>query len=83
MGGKSAGLLEAEDLGRKKKFVQPDVAPVSAKRIAVQGSPEWVAWLERAARFAKINDVSKFVDMSTAHYARTIGFPEGPPDRIP
>lgn len=69
-------------VGRKKKFTTPGEEPPAPKRIAIQSSPEWIAWLERAARFAKVGDMSKFVEMATASFARTLGFPEEPPDRI-
>lgn len=48
--------------------------------LQVRGSPEWKAWLDRAAKFSRMS-VSVFIDQAAARAAREAGFDEPPPER--
>jgi hypothetical protein len=58
-----------------------DEAPEAIfKMLTIRGTPEWRAWLDRAAKFCRIN-TSSLVDVAVTKYAREQGFTEPPPDR--
>jgi hypothetical protein len=59
-----------------------EAMPASCRSVVVTGSPEWVAWLHRGARFLRA-DVAKMIDMATVEYARNRGFDDPPPRRVP
>lgn len=48
--------------------------------LQVRGSPEWKAWLDRAAKFSRMS-VATFIDQAAAKAAREAGFEEPPPER--
>jgi hypothetical protein len=57
-------------------------APEPSRRLSVQASEAWIAWVEEAADHCR-TDVSKFVDAALAAYAREQGFSKPPPKRVP
>jgi hypothetical protein len=57
-------------------------AQVQTRRLAVQASEEWIAWVEEGAEFCR-TDVSKLTDVALASYLRTQGFTKPPPKRVP
>jgi hypothetical protein len=48
--------------------------------ITVKGSVAWREWMERGARFCRI-DVSKLVDLASVEYLKGRGFTEEAPER--
>lgn len=70
--------METATVGRKKAKPEDSIRqPVAA---VVRGTPEWKAWLERAAEHGRMN-VSAFLDYAAALAAKQQGFPEKPPRR--
>ena len=65
---------------RKSKAGEPP-AP-SSRRLSVQASEAWIAWVEEGADHCR-TDVSKLVDVALAIYLRAQGFGKTPPKRIP
>lgn len=56
--------------------------PKGPKTIGIRATWEWADWLERVAKHCR-TDVAKLVDAAVADYARSKGFTEGPPERVP
>ena len=71
-------------MARKKD--EPKFQPVEhwkpSKPIALQvrSGPEWKAWLEKLAKYDRTT-AAEVADRALAAYARSIGFPDAPPDR--
>ena len=74
-------------VARKKKAGGPSETegprPIA---IAVRGRPEWKEWAERLRAFAEKNlgvpiSLNALVGLALAHYAKSIGFKEAPPER--
>lgn len=74
-------MLGVVNVGRPKRK-SDDGEPPRVRIINMKVSEDWAAWLARAAKHGR-TDVAKFLDMAAAEYARTIGFDEPAPDRIP
>ena len=67
-----------KSMGRKKSD-PPDMPPrVSA--VTIKGTPEWKAWVERAADHCR-DSVSAMFDKAVTEYAKKNGFEEPPPRR--
>lgn len=66
-------------MGRKKK---PDGSGPARRpmALAIKGSAEWKAWLERGAKKCRLS-VSTLVDLAVAEYLKAHGFDEEPPER--
>ena len=73
-------MVRAAEVGRKKKVVRD----ASRKPIAlnIKGDPSWREWVERAADHSRMS-VSAYIDFALAKTAKSEGFPEKPPERLP
>lgn len=67
-------------MARPRKGTKPDPARRGPKTIGVRASAEWAEWVERGAKFCRV-DMSKLVDISVVKYLREQGFDEPPPER--
>jgi hypothetical protein len=67
-------------VGRAKK--QAGKKAAGPKTIGIRSTPEWADWLDRAVRHCR-TDIAKFLDAAAAEYAKSRGFTEPPPERIP
>lgn len=57
---------------------EDETPPVAV--ITIKGNVDWRAWLEEAAVHSRTN-VSAFIDLATAHFAKHQGFTKKPPER--
>lgn len=73
-------MISETAVGRPKK--QPPRASKPPKTIGVRATGEWAEWLERFARHCRM-DMAKTIDSALAEYAKTRGFDEKPPERVP
>jgi hypothetical protein len=73
----SAGSAMARRKSRKKATV-----PSSGRRLVVQASDPWIAWVEEGADYCR-TDVSKLVDVALVFYLKAQGFTEPAPRRVP
>jgi hypothetical protein len=69
-------------MARRKSGKKRGEAHSANRRIVVQASEEWIAWVEEGADFCR-TDVSKLVDIALAQYLRSQGFAKLPPKRVP
>jgi hypothetical protein len=67
---------------------EPSEEPKGARPIAIQvrGWPEWKGWVERLAAHASRKlgvpvSLNALVGLALAHYAKSLGFKEPPPER--
>lgn len=69
-----------------KRKEEPKFRPVEHWRpskpisLQVRSVPEWKAWLEKLAKYDRTT-AAEVADRALAAYARSIGFPDAPPDR--
>jgi hypothetical protein len=68
-------------MARRKSGKKRGVAAPASRRIVVQASEEWIAWVEEGADFCR-TDVSKLVDVALFQYLKSQGFEKIPPKRI-
>ena len=68
-------------MGRKKKDSTPDPSRLPVA-LNIKGDPAWRGWVERAATHSRMS-VSAYIDFALARTARSEGFPEKPPKRLP
>ncbi len=54
--------------------------PAKPISLQVRSSLEWKAWLERLAKYDRTT-AAELADRALASYARSIGFPDQPPER--
>ena len=82
LGPRWGGFMSAARLKRMAKKNANDAAGWAKKPIimAMRGSAEYKAWLERLAEFDR-SSVAEMTERSHARYAREIGFEEPPPKR--
>jgi hypothetical protein len=74
-----AEVMMAKAKAKAVKGAQPDLA---IRTIALRTTNAWAEWLERAAKQSRTT-VASFLDRAAAEHARTNGFSEPPPDRLP
>jgi hypothetical protein len=81
----AAGLMPMAKAKRSRgKEAPPDPGAGKGDRkptvLAMKGSPEWKAWLDRAADHCRLS-ASTLVDLAVAEYVKARGFTEPPPKR--
>jgi hypothetical protein len=71
-------------MAKAKKGGKSGTPPAKPERkptvLAMKGSPEWKAWLDRAADHCRLS-ASTLVDLAVAEYVAARGFKEPPPRR--
>lgn len=73
-------MRSSATVGRPKKLAGKK--PTGPKTIGIRATAEWAEWLDRAVRHCR-TDTAKFLDSAAAEYAKSHGFTEPPPERIP
>ncbi len=66
----------------RRKNSKQTAQPASGRRLVVQASEAWIAWVEEGADHCR-TDVSKLTDVAIAFYLREQGFKKAPPRRVP
>lgn len=56
--------------------------PANFRTVGIRSSAEWADWIERLAKHNR-TDVAKVLDAAASQYAKSTGFDEPPPERIP
>lgn len=72
----------ATEVMARRKSSKKAASEVPSRRLSVQASEAWIAWVEEGADFCR-TDVSKLVDAALAAYLRSQGFDKAPPKRVP
>ena len=72
----------SEVMMAKKKSSKPPKESPASRRLSVQATPSWIAWVEEGAGHCR-TDVSKLVDAALATYLKGQGFGKNPPKRVP
>jgi hypothetical protein len=73
-------------MAKKKEDPRPKFQPIENWRpskpisLQVRSSLEWKAWVEKLAKYDRTT-AAELADRALAAYARSIGFPDPPPDR--
>jgi hypothetical protein len=79
MAGALAGVAMAKPKAAAKRG-RPLAKDKSVKTLGYRVSPEYLAWISKAARVNR-SSISGLIDQAVAKYAQDIGVADAPPDR--
>jgi hypothetical protein len=83
MAGAMAGVAMAKAKAGVRAGVRrgrPPARDKSAKTLGYRVSPDYLAWITKAARVNR-SSIAGLIDQAVARYARDIGVADAPPDR--
>lgn len=69
-------------MAKKKAAAKAKAEAAGTRAVAFRAMPDYVAWLERAARHDRAS-VATYLDRAATERAKAIGFDEPAPERLP